>query len=206
VLKYLRSLDTLRMLGAELLITGHGEPIRGAAKIRADLDKLHAAVAWVRDYTVNGMNAGKDVHTLMREIRLPETLTIGEFHGKVSWAVRTIWEEHAGWFHYDATTSLYGVPRKSVDRDLAELAGGAGQLAARARQRLTAGQPLEALHLVDIALGAESGHRDALAIKRDALQSLLSLSGGTNLSETMWLRSEIGLTEAALAAAARNHG
>jgi glyoxylase-like metal-dependent hydrolase (beta-lactamase superfamily II) len=198
VVKYLRSLDALRKLGAELLITGHGEPIRGAARIRADLDKLHAAVSWVRDYTLAGMNAGKDVHTLMREFSFPAELKIGEFHGKASWAVRTIWEEHAGWFHYDATTSLYGVPRSSVDRDLVELAGGAGKLAARARARLAAGQPLEAMHLVDIALGAESSNRDALTVKRDALKALLAASGGTNLSETMWLRSEIALTEAAL--------
>ena len=199
VLRYLKSLDTVRQLGAELLITGHGEPIRGANNIRADLDKLHAAVSYVNDATIAGMNAGKDVYTLMREVRLPEDLKIGEFHGKVSWAVRTIWEEYAGWFHYDATTSLYGVPRSSVDHDLAALAGGAGALAGRARTKLTQGQPLEAMHLLDIALGAEPANKSALAVKKDALQALLAASGGTNLSETMWLRSEIALTEAALA-------
>jgi glyoxylase-like metal-dependent hydrolase (beta-lactamase superfamily II) len=199
VLRYLKSLDTVRQLGAELLITGHGEPIRGANKIRADLDKLHAAVSYVNDATIAGMNAGKDVYTLMRDIRLPDDLKIGEFHGKVSWAVRTIWEEYAGWFHYDATTSLYGVPRSSVDRDLVELAGGAGALAGRARAKLAQGQPLQAMHLLDIALGAEPANKNALAVKKDALQALLTASGGTNLSETMWLRSEIALTESALA-------
>ena len=113
VQRFLPSLDTVRALGAELLITGHGDPIRGAARIRADLDKLHGAVSYVNEATIAGMNAGKDVHTLMREIKLPENLKIGEFHGKVSWAVRAIWEEYSGWFHYDTTTALYGVPRTS---------------------------------------------------------------------------------------------
>jgi alkyl sulfatase BDS1-like metallo-beta-lactamase superfamily hydrolase len=200
VQRFLPSLDTVRGLGAEILITGHGDPIRGAARIRADLDKLHGAVSYVNDATIAGMNAGKDVHTLMREIKLPENLQIGEFHGKVSWAVRAIWEEYSGWFHYDTTTSLYGVPRTSVHADLAELAGGAAALARRARQKMNDGRPLEALHLLDVALDAEPSNAAALAVKKDALQELLRESGGTNLSETMWLRSEIAATEAALAA------
>jgi glyoxylase-like metal-dependent hydrolase (beta-lactamase superfamily II) len=199
VQRYLSSLDTVRKLGAELLITGHGDPIRGADKIRASLDKMHAAVSYIKDAVFAGMNAGKDVHTLMREIKLPEELKIGEFHGKVSWAVRSIWEEHSGWFHYDSTTSLYGVPRSSVDADVVELAGGAAALAARARKKLGDGRPLEALHLLDIALAAERTNPDALAVKKDALQVLLRESGGQNLSETMWLKSEIAAAEAALA-------
>jgi alkyl sulfatase BDS1-like metallo-beta-lactamase superfamily hydrolase len=200
--RYLSSLDRVRGLGAEMIVTGHGEPIRGAARIRADLDKMHAAVSYVNDATISGMNAGKDVHTLMREIQLPAELKIGEFHGKVSWDVRAIWEEYSSWFHYDSTASLYGVPRSSIDADLAELAGGAGALADRAREKLSEGRPLEAIHLLDIALGADAAHAASLAVKKEALEVLLRESGGANLSETMWLKSEITAVEAALAAKA----
>jgi len=196
--RFLESLDTVRRLDASLLITGHGEPIRGAERIRADLDKLHAAVSYVNAATIEGMNAGKDVYTLMREIQLPEALRIGEYHGKVSWAVRTIWEGYSGWFHYDSTTALYAVPRSSIDADLCRLAGGAGALAAEAGRKLESGRPLEALHLLDIALGAEPGNIEALAARKAALQQLLAESGGSNLSEVMWLKSEISATEAAL--------
>jgi alkyl sulfatase BDS1-like metallo-beta-lactamase superfamily hydrolase len=205
VQRYLSSLDTVRKLGAELLITGHGAPIRGAAKISADLDKMHAAVSYVNDATIAGMNAGKDVHTLMREIQLPPELKIGEFHGKVAWDVRAIWEEYSSWFHYDSTTSLYGVPRSSIDADLAELAGGAGALVDRARSKLTAGRPLEAMHLLDIALGADATHNAALTLKKDALELLLRESGGSNLSENMWLKSEITAVEAALSNRVPDH-
>jgi len=201
VQRYLRSLETVRALNAELLITGHGEPIRGAEHIRASLDRMHAAVSYVNQAVIDGMNAGKDVHTLMREVRLPEALKIGEFHGKVSWAVRSIWEEYSGWFHYDSTTSLYGVPRRSVDADLAELAGGSAVLAKRAGEKLAAGQPLQAMHLLDIALGAEPACAQALGVKKAALQRLLEQAGNGNLSETMWLRSEIAGVDEALAAA-----
>ncbi len=204
VQRYLSSLDTVRKLGAELLITGHGDPIRGGDKIRESLDKMHAAVAYVNEATIAGMNSGKDVHTLMRTITLPRHLKIRELHGKVPWAVRSIWEEYSGWFHYDSTTSLYGVPRSSIDTDLAELAGGAGVLVARAKDKLAGGQTLEALHLLDIALGAQPGHMSALTVTADALKRLLAESGGSNLSETMWLKSEIAAVEAELAAAEPN--
>jgi alkyl sulfatase BDS1-like metallo-beta-lactamase superfamily hydrolase len=199
VQNYLKAMRRIRDLDAELLITGHGQPIVGAQAIRADLTRMIDAVEWVRSYTLKGMKAGKDVHTLMRELKLPDNLAIGEFHGKASWAVKSIWREYAGWFHYeDGTTELYGVPRRSVHGDIAELAGGADKLAARARQRLDAGEPLEALHLAEIALNADPGERSALAVKRDASALLLERSGGQNLSETMWLRSEIAECEAAL--------
>ena len=59
-------------------------------------------------------------------------------------------------------------------------------------------KPLEAIHLLDIALGAEPGNKDALAVKITALERLLAASGGSNLSEVMWLKSEIAATQAAL--------
>lgn len=196
---YLESLDKVRALGAEIVITGHGEPIVGKDRIRDDLDRMEAAVSYVRDYTLEGMKAGKTVHELMNDFSFPGNLAIGEFHGKASWAVKSIWREYSGWFHYeDGTTELYGVPRSSVYGDLAELAGGGARLAERARAKLGEDKPLEALHLTDIALGAEPGQREALAVKRDACKLLLERSGGQNLSETMWLRAEIADAEAAL--------
>jgi len=196
---YLKSLEKIRDLGAEIVVTGHGEPIVGKDKIREDLDRMHAAVSHVRDYTLEGMKAGKSVHELMREFAWPSNLQIGEFHGKASWAVKSIWREYSGWFHYeDGTTELYGVPRSSVDADLVELAGGADKLAERAKVRLDAGEALEALHLVAIALGAEPANRPALTVKKDASALLLERSGQSNLSETMWLRSEIAAVEKAL--------
>jgi alkyl sulfatase BDS1-like metallo-beta-lactamase superfamily hydrolase len=198
VWNYLKSLEKLRALNAEMIITGHGEPIHGADQIRADIDRMHGAVSWVRDYTLDGMNAGKTVHELMRAVALPEHLKIGEFHGKVSWAVKTIWEEYAGWLHYeDGTTELYGVPRSSVNKDLAELAG-IDALTARAQAHVEAERPLEAIHLLDVALGAEPQNLPALKIKKLALEHLLNASGGSNLSETMWLKSEIASVEAPL--------
>lgn len=196
----LKSLRKLRDLGAEIVITGHGDPIRGSDRIAADIDRMIGAIEWVRDYTLDGMNAGKTVHELMRNARLPEHLSIGEFHGKVTWAVKTIWDLYAGWFHYeDGTTELYHVPRSAVHGDIVALAGAAA-LAARAHEYLAAGCPLEAIHLTDIVLSAQPGHRAALEARKAAHEALLSAATAGNLSETMWLRSEVADAERRLAA------
>ncbi len=195
---YLASLEAVRALAPDLVITGHGEPIRGEAKIRADLDAMHAAVAHIERETIAGMNAGKTVHELMNEITLPDDGQIGEFHGKTSWVVRAIWEENAGWFHYaDGTTGLFGSPRSSVDADLAELAGSAA-LIARARSHVAADRPLQALHLLDIALSATPTNGEALAVRKAALEALAATTSGKNLSETMWLKAELADTDSKL--------
>ncbi len=187
---FLASLERVRALGAETIVTGHGDPIRKSARIRADLDRVHAAVSHVRDATLDGMNAGLTLHELMETVEIPDAIAIAQMHGKTSWTVKAIWHEHAGWFRYESTSELYGVPPSSIHADLVELAG-AGKLAERAAEHVAKGYPLEAIHLCDIALGVLPDFAPALTAKHDALTILLERAGGTNLSETMWLRSEI---------------
>ena len=50
----------------------------GKDEIRRQLQKYHDAIVYVHDAVVAGMNAGKDVHTLMQEIKLPPELDVGE--------------------------------------------------------------------------------------------------------------------------------
>jgi hypothetical protein len=56
---------------------------------------------------------------------------------------------------------------------------------------VTDGKPLEALHLLDIALAAEPGSKRVREAKRAALEALLEQTGGKNLWERMWIASEI---------------
>ncbi len=187
--RFVESLDFVRGLAPQLMVTGH-EVIEGEDTIDGALATLRGAVLHVHDYTVQGMNEGRSVHELMREVSLPEEFSVGQAHGKLSWCVRAIWEEYAGWFHYDATTSLYGVPVTSVAADIVELAG-AEALAARARQYLEQARPLEALHLVEPVLRAEPANGPALEVKVAAHGQLLEQAGQENFSEVMWLKSEL---------------
>ena len=178
------TIETVRSLGAETLITGHFDPVHGAAVIDGELGRLRDAIQHVHDETVRGMNAGADVRTLMRTITLPEHLDIGEGYGKVSWDVRAIWENYAGWFHHSSTTELYPVGPESVHADLVDLAGAAA-IVQRAGERLDAGDVLEAIHLAEIV----GDHPDARVVLRDAHHRLLD--DATNFWERSWLTRQI---------------
>ena len=187
----MQSLDRVIDLRPEVLITGHGDPIRGSDEIRLRLIQIRNATEYIRDRTFEGMNAGTDLWTLMRSISLPEELAIPQGHGKVPWLVRAIWEEYLGWFRYESTTELYDVPVGAIAGDLVELVGGVEPLLQRAQGRLDGGRPLEALHLLDIIFAQASDDREALRMKRDALELLLERSGRENFSEVRWLEAEI---------------
>ena len=185
-------------LNPEVLITGHGDPIRGAAQIKRQLSRIRDATKFVKERTWEGMNAGVDLWTLMGSISLPPELAIGQGHGKVPWMVRAIWEEHMGWFRYESTTELYNVPSRAVSPDLVELAGGPEPVLARARKYLNERRPLHALHLAEAVLTTVPDSAAALSVKLDATEFLLAQSTRENFSETRWLEAEVRFLKAAI--------
>ena len=187
-LAYVESIERLRALHPARLVTGHFDPIEGEDRIDAELRRLRDATQWVHDRTVEGMNAGRDVHTLMREIRLPPELQVGEGYGKVAWNVRAIWETYAGWFHHRSTTELYAVPAEAVASDVVSAAGAAALIAAAAA-RLRAGQAVEAIHLTDLVLAADPTNAEARATAAEAHASLLA--DATNFWERAWLEKRL---------------
>jgi alkyl sulfatase BDS1-like metallo-beta-lactamase superfamily hydrolase len=190
-LQFIESVKALRALRPDLVLTGH-EEIRGAERISQDVTRVIDAVQWVHDRTVEGMNAGKDLRTLMREIRTPPELKLTEEYGKVAWNVRATWHEYTGWFDpARGTTDLYGVPPSSVAPAIAELAGGAERLAERAQAFVSEDKPLEALHVLDIALAAQPQCARAREVKSEALRLLDQQTGGKNLWERMWIAAEL---------------
>jgi glyoxylase-like metal-dependent hydrolase (beta-lactamase superfamily II) len=187
---FMRSVDRVIALAPETLINGH-DVFRGIDQILVTMTKVRDATAYLRDRTIDGMNSGADLWTLMRDVALPAELALPQVHGKVSWIVRAIWEEHVGWFRYESTTELYDVPPSSVWADVVDLVGGTATLTQRAHAHAETGRPLQALHLTDIVLAHAPADPDALSVKREALQQLLASSGRENHSEVQWLEQEI---------------
>ena len=179
------SVERVRDLEPELLVTGHFEPIAGQRRINAELTRLRNAIQYIHDQTVAGMNAGKDVQTLMREIAPPAEYEVGQGYGRVDWDVRAIWENYSGWFHHRSTTELYPVGFDAVAADVVELAG-AEALVERARAHLAAGRPVHSIHLAELVPQGHPGARDVL---RQAHEKLLADS--TNFWESAWLRHQL---------------
>lgn len=187
-LTYIESVDTLRSLRPRRLITGHFDPIDGEDLIETELRRLRDATQWIHDRTIEGMNAGRDVHTLMREIALPPELQVGEGYGKVAWNVRAIWETYAGWFHHRSTTELYDVAPEAIAPDVVRAAG-ADALVAAAAARVDANQPVEAIYLTDLVLAAEPHHTEARAVAARAHRRILE--DAVNFWERAWLQRKI---------------
>lgn len=187
-LHYVASANTVLALGAERLVTGHFDPIEGAATIREEVTQLRDSTQWLHDRVIAGMEAGDDVFTLMQSIRLPEHFDVGEAYGKTAWNVRAIWETYSGWFKHQSITELFGVPVASVAADIVSAAGTDAMIQV-AQSRYAKGDYLEAIHLIDIVLKADSSHAKARELGAQAHEKLLQISN--NFWEQAWLKKTI---------------
>ena len=195
-LDYINSLNKVLKLGPEIVLPSHGKPLVGSTDITRRLMQYRDAIHYVHDQVVEGMNAGKDVFTLMREIKLPKELEVGESYGKLSWSIRGIYEGYVGYFDMNPAT-IYELPASSVYPDVVKLAGGPDAVTKLALERIQTGRAVEALHLTEIALAADPRHRAALEARLKALEWLRERCRNTN--ERGWLDYSIKITTASLA-------
>jgi alkyl sulfatase BDS1-like metallo-beta-lactamase superfamily hydrolase len=192
-LEYVESLDKVLALDPELVLPSHGLPIRGRDEIRRRLTRYRDAILFVHDATVKGMNDGVDLSTLMREIKLPPALDIGEAYGKLTWSIRGIYEGYAGWFDGNVST-MYGLPADAYG-DIVQMAGGTDAVARRARE-LADSDPVRAVRLTEASLAVDASHRPSLQARLQALRVLDARSDNSN--ERGWLRADIRAIEARL--------
>jgi alkyl sulfatase BDS1-like metallo-beta-lactamase superfamily hydrolase len=185
-LEYVKALDRVLALEPELVLPSHGPAIRGRDEVKRRLTKYRDAILYVHDATVKGMNEGKDVLTLMREITLPPDLAIGESYGRLTWSIRGIYEGYVGWFDGNVST-MFGPASQAYD-EIVTLAGGPDKVAARAAS-LASSDPLRALYLTDMALAVNPRHVAALQARIAALKALDAASNNSN--ERGWLAAGI---------------
>jgi len=194
-LDYVDSLNRILALKPEIVVPSHGLPIHGNDEITRRLTRYRDAIQYVHDETVKGMNAGKDVYTLMRQIKLPAALEVGESYGNLIWSIRGIYEGYVGWFDQNPVT-MYDTPASSVYPDIVKQAGGPEAIAALAAARVQSGDAVAALHLTDVALAADHDNRKSLEVRLKALEILRGRCKNTN--ERGWLDYSIGITKTKL--------
>ena len=201
-LDYIDALNLVLDLNPRVIAHSHFRIVEGEEYIQASVTQMRDAVQYTWDETIRGMNEGRTVGELMREIELPESLQLSQGHGKVSWGVRTIWEIVSGWYDYETVANLYHVPASAVNEDLVELVGGPDVLAQRAKRYLDAGQPLEALRLLDIARDRPTAA--VLNVRIEAVEALLKQAAVLgNYSEIGLLKADLRSSRAQQAARAQ---
>lgn len=200
-IEYINSLNAIIALSPDMIVPSHKSAITDKAVITEGLVRMRDATQYVHDATVAGMNAGKSLNELMAGITLPPELALTQEHGKVSWAVKSIWEYYMTWFHFDYTTELYPVPQSAIHADLVE-ATGVDALVGKAAAYVAQDEPLKAIHLLDIIDGANAANEAALMTRKDALNILKAraVSGDKNSYEIYWLDYRLRDTDARMMA------
>ena len=91
------------------------------------------------------------------------------------------------------------MPQSAVYADITA-GGGELRLQERAQEYTEAGEPLKALHLLDIVLGAQPQNAPALTTRKMALEQLLKEAKATsrNSYEIYWLNYRLRETQASL--------
>jgi glyoxylase-like metal-dependent hydrolase (beta-lactamase superfamily II) len=186
----------VRELRPEMLVTGRYEPIVGADLIEASLERLDKAVDHVHTKALEGFNNGVDVWTLMNEITLPPELRVGQGYGKVSWAVRTFWEEYVGWFKLQSTTELYPDPAPAALAELVDAAGVDTTLD-RAQAALDRGDAVVAIRLGEAVEAVAPDDARLARLMAAAHRHLYDNGGETSFWEEGWLRTQAERWEAA---------
>lgn len=185
-LEWAGSLDRLLELDPRMVLAP-GLVLSGRDEVRRHVTRLRDALLHVHDETVRGMNAGKDVYTLMAEIDLPDRAALPENYGTVRWAVRGIYETYGGWF--DGTLSeLFAERPAEAHTELVDMAGGRDAVIVRAESLLHAGEPVTALRLLEMVEATGERDEQLLRAKLEVIHALLEEE--ENFSVRGWLQYE----------------
>jgi alkyl sulfatase BDS1-like metallo-beta-lactamase superfamily hydrolase len=153
--------------GPEVLLPGHGFPVVGEARIRQALDDTATLLESLVRQTLELMNGGARLDEVIHTVRPPAELIerpyLRPVYDEPEFIVRTVWRLYGGWWDGNPA-SLQPAPERDVARELAVLAGGAGELAHRALALLEGTADAEddgalrlAAHLAELAWLAEPG-------------------------------------------------
>jgi glyoxylase-like metal-dependent hydrolase (beta-lactamase superfamily II) len=149
-----QALRKIADLGADVLLPGHGLPIVGRDRVRQAANDAAEMLESLLEQTLALMNEGARLDDVVHTVRAPEHLLARPYlrpvYDEPEFVVRNIWRLYGGW--YDGNPAHLKPARPDVvARELAELAGGVGRLADRARDLAEAGDLRLAGHLAELA-------------------------------------------------------
>ena len=149
------------------LLPGHGPVLSGEAEIQEALLTTAHFLRSIHDQVVTGMNDGKWLEDIVREMDWPATDKpwLQPVYDHPEFIARNVWRLYGGWYDGDPANIL---PAHSDDV-AAMLVGatGAAPILARARKLRDDGELQMACHLVDFVRKGEPENREAWQLWRD---------------------------------------
>jgi glyoxylase-like metal-dependent hydrolase (beta-lactamase superfamily II) len=156
-LEWAQALRAMRELAPEMLLPGHGFPVVGADRVSEALTTTAELIESIVTQTLAMMNAGARLNEVIHGVEMPAHLLalpwLRPVYDDPEFIVRNLWRQYGGWYDGDPS-SLKPAPAATLAGELAELAGGAGRLAARAEELLASGSESDlrlAGHLAETA-------------------------------------------------------
>jgi alkyl sulfatase BDS1-like metallo-beta-lactamase superfamily hydrolase len=153
-IEWSRALTTMAALEPEVLLPGHGLPIIGKERVHAALTDSAALLEYLHVETIKMMNEGARLDDIVHAVTAPTNLLAKPYlrpiYDEPEFVVRNVWRLFGGW--YDGNPAhLKPAPEAALAGELAELAGGADKLAARAVALADEGDLRLAGHLAELA-------------------------------------------------------
>lgn len=168
------ALREMSALGAETLLPGHGLPVVGADRVRAILDDTAALLEHLHDETVRMMNEDASLNQIVHEVRAPAELLgkpyLRPIYDDPEFVVRNVWRLYGGWYDLDPA-GLKPARSSDLAREIASLAGGASELARRARQLASEGELRLAGHLAELAIAAAPGDSEVRVARAEVYEA-----------------------------------
>jgi alkyl sulfatase BDS1-like metallo-beta-lactamase superfamily hydrolase len=172
-------------VGAELLLPGHGLPVAGADRVAAFLTEAAELLESLVEQVLAAMNEGCRLDEVVRRVRPPEHLLarphLRPVYDEPEFVVRNLWRLYGGWYDGNPAT-LKPAAEGDLAAELADLAGGTGRLAERARALAGAGDERSlrlAGHLAELATLAAPDDEVAHTARAEVFEALSAASAST---------------------------
>lgn len=178
VKKWSDSLDKMRGEKPTHLVPSHTQPVSGAAEVDKALGDYSAAIRYVHDKTIEGMNRGLTPNQLVESVVLPEELAdspyLQEFYGSVAWGVRSVFSGYLGWFDGNPT-NLHPLSETENAQRIVALGGGPAKVLKNLKKSLKAEDYQWTLLLSDYLIALPYQIEEVTEIKIAALKAIAKL-------------------------------
>lgn len=172
------ALRRMAALGAEIMLSGHGLPIFGADRIRVALLDSAELLDSIESQVLALMNTGCTLDRVLHEVEIPKHLLekpyLRPVYDDPQFLVRNVWRLYGGWYDGEPD-NLLPAPRAEQAREWVTLAGGIDRVLERAAALKAEGNLRMACHLVEYAVIAEPGSRQAHALRAEVYAARAAL-------------------------------
>jgi glyoxylase-like metal-dependent hydrolase (beta-lactamase superfamily II) len=158
----------------EILLPAHGLPVGGADRIEDMLTTIADTLETLVSNVIEMMNAGEVLDTIIHSVKVdPARLAkpyLRPLYDEPEFVIRNVWRQFGGWWD-GAPSRLKPSPDAVLAAELADLAGGADRLAARAAELAAENDFRLASHLADLAAWAAPDDAAVHGVRADVYRA-----------------------------------